>query len=91
MEHKIKFNKDTSKEFYEDHIDYNRMLIRSRETHFNDVLTVRGYVYLNYIYDAFGLRWNPRWENHCIIREDVDMIRFKTRKVKDGYNITITW
>ena len=36
---------------------------------FRDIYKVRGYMYLNTIYEDFGLIWNPYDENTCWIYE----------------------
>ena len=42
---------------------YNVMYLKSMERYFNDFIRTRGYIYLNQIYEALGLRWDPDKEN----------------------------
>ena len=91
MVHKVKFNKDTSTEFYGKDDAFDMLFLRTREIYLNDLLRTQGYVYLNYIYETLGLCWNPKWENSCILYNNIDGIIFKTCKVKNGYDVTITW
>jgi hypothetical protein len=73
--------------------EWMRMFLRAEEQYFNDLLTVRGYVYLNQIYEALEVAWDPKNENPCCIYDldGVICIKFKIRKVKNGFNLTITW
>lgn len=90
MERKIKFNKNTSRDFHGDP-EYDRLFLRTRENYLTDLLIADGYVYMNYIYEILGLKWNPEWNNTCITRKNSDDIRFKVRSVKNGFNVTIIW
>ena len=42
---------------------YNVMYLKSMERYFNDFIRTRGYIYLNQIYEALGLEWDPNKEN----------------------------
>lgn len=89
---KILLNEHTSGNF--EHVEeWQRMFLRAEEVYFNDLLIARGYVYLNQIYEALGVKWDPNNENPCCIYDldDVIRIKFKVRKVKNGFNLTITW
>lgn len=44
--------------------EYNLMFIKAMQNHFNDLLRVRGHVFLNEIFDALGL---PRTNQGVII------------------------
>ena len=46
---------DKSSFICSDDMDFNRMTLRYYERHFNDVLRIRGYVFLRDIYEAFGI------------------------------------
>ena len=40
---------------YENNSDYNMMFLRAREAYFNDILHIRGHLFLNEVYDALDL------------------------------------
>ena len=88
MNCKILFNRSTSA-YVTPEYNYNLMFIRHTELHLNNLLTHRGYVYLNEIYDAFGVKWDPKDENVCCIYENNNCIRFDTRSIDDGFEIDI--
>lgn len=92
MTHKILLNKHTS-ECFEHNEEWQRIFLRTEETYFNDLLISRGYVYLNQIYEALGVKWDPNEGNPCRIRTltDATGIKFKVRKIKNGFNLTVTW
>lgn len=89
---KIFLNEHTS-ECFEHCEEWQRMFLRAEEVYFNDLLIVRGYVYLNQIFEALGVKWDPNVENPCCIyNEDEDTrIKFKVREVENGFNLTVTW
>ena len=74
--------------------EYNRHFVRHTAAMILATLESRGYVYLNQVYEAYGVKWNPEWENVCIIDTDdtTPSIDIKIRKRKCGdYVITVTW
>lgn len=42
---------------------HNLMFLRATENHLKDLLNSRGYIYTNQIYEALGIKWNPKNEN----------------------------
>lgn len=46
--------------------DYCVIFLRQVEHHINKFLKRRGYLYLNQIYEALCVKWNPDDENPCI-------------------------
>ena len=65
MNHKFEFNRSSykwEKECYE----FN-MLVANRVIHMiMDMFRIRGYLYLNQVYEYFGMKWNPDDENTLI-------------------------
>ena len=49
--------------------EFNKLYARSQLIFIRDIYKVRGYMYLNTIYEDFGLIWNPYDENTCWIYE----------------------
>lgn len=89
---KILLNEHTCGHF-EHKEEWQRVFLRAQERYFNDLLVARGYVYLNQIFEALYVEWDPNKVNPCCIYDldGVIMIKFKVRKVKNGFNVTITW
>lgn len=50
--------------------DLNIKFLHLQRDYLNDLLTVRGYVYLNEIYQTLGVTWNPKNENVCYMSDD---------------------
>ena len=94
MTHKIRFHRDTTV-LADNNREYNRMLIEQKKTYINDLLLKeRGYVYLNDIYEIFGLNklWNPLDENPCCINSDNTKITFVIDELTENdFNIIIIW
>ena len=45
--------------------EYNRSYLKTQCQYFQDIFMARGYLYLNYIYECLGAKWNPDLENTC--------------------------
>ena len=73
---KITFDQKTSAYASKD-FESNLMFIRINEHHFNDLLKIRGYVYINSIYESLGIKWDPKWDNVCYIYEEGKRIEFE--------------
>lgn len=58
----IEMNLKESEDWMNDE-GYNVMYLKSMERYFNDFIRIHGYIYLNQIYEALGLKWNPNKEN----------------------------
>jgi len=58
-----RFFDDSSTEWQKDN-DYNLMFLRQQQNYWNDLLKVRGHVFLNEIYDALGL---PRSQAGAVV------------------------
>lgn len=55
VEKSIKFNRNTSY-LFEDHMEYNRVLLRAKETYLKSKLEVKGFITLGMIKDAFEIQ-----------------------------------
>ena len=84
------FNQKTSFQATSE-IEENRVFVRMQENYINDLLRVRGYVYLEHIYTIFGVKWNPEWVNSCITyRPNNRQVKLKiVRENEDGFDIDI--
>lgn len=83
------FNSKTSA-YADRHSEVNLMFIRQQEVYFNDILRVRGYIYLNTIYEMLGVKWDPEWENLCLLYKPNASLKFGIRCAnEDGFDIDI--
>lgn len=55
---------------------HSHMFLFMEERYINDMIRSRGYIYLNQIYEALDIEWNPEYENPCIKRGNANLIRF---------------
>lgn len=65
MNHEFKFDSSSykwEKEYYE----YNLIKAKYVTNMIMDLFRIRGYLYLNQVYEHFGLDWNPDNENTLI-------------------------
>ena len=70
--------------------DFNRIFLKQGFKHLGDLCRVRGYLYLNRVYEYFGLDWNPDNENLCF-RNKNGPIEFDYELTEENtYKITIT-
>lgn len=86
---------DNKNILWEESNEDNIMQIRTTMEHINDLLKLRGYIYLNYIYEAFFVHWDTQRCNHCILYNGNE-IRFEINNIFEnkpelGYLIDITW
>ena len=65
MNHKFKFDHNSYKWQVNDY-EYNCMFARELIRYLMDEFENRGYLYLNQIYEMFGIKWNPDNENSVI-------------------------
>ena len=61
--------------------EYNRFYLNTQCQHFQELCKYRGYLYLNYIYETLGAKWNPDGENVCYRIENGSL----RMKIKEGY------
>ena len=85
---KITFNQNTSVYAF-DSREFNIKYIAQQELYVNDLLKVRGYVYINQIYELFGVKWDPQRENLCLLYNGNNHIDFNIHSVGNGFEITI--
>lgn len=52
------------------HPDLNETFLVKQSDNLIDECEYRGYVYLNRVYEAFGIEWNPDDENICYRRDN---------------------
>ena len=72
--------------------NYFPVFLKSMEHHANAIIWVRGYMYLNQIFESLKLKWNPDGENLCIRGngEKDEYVTFKiVEETDDGYLIHI--
>ena len=76
---RITFNHETSRYAFTD-LEKNLKYVKTFEKYTNDLFRVRGYLYINDIYEDLGVEWNPEWKNLCRIYEEGARIDFKIAK-----------
>jgi hypothetical protein len=65
------------------HDEFNRLFIQRQCDYLWEKLQYTKYLYLNVIYETFGVAWNPDWENTCYRNADKFNIGFEPG-TKDG-------
>ena len=55
----------------------NRLYIKDRIAHLENMCCWRGYLYLNEVYETLGISWNPDDENVCFKYPIRDRIWFE--------------
>lgn len=46
---------------------FNKAFIWQQISYIRDRIRLKGYIYLNEIYDIFGAKWDPHDSNYCLI------------------------
>ena len=90
MEIRLIFDEKSSM-YFNGNNDYNLMWLIRVKAHIEDMLRFRGYMYLNQIYDLYGLRWNLENENPYLIFNPQKNIEIDYNKIDSGYEITIKY
>lgn len=63
--------------------DHNLRFLRLEAAYMEDKFKYRGYMYLNQIYECFGIGWNPSFGNDCYLSGS-GPINFEFEPVEDG-------
>lgn len=63
----IRFDKSSSS--WEKDFEFNKLFAKTQLIYIMERYRANGYIYLNTIYEIFGLKWNPYNENTCWVRE----------------------
>lgn len=88
MKETILVNRNTSAYAVENQ-EATLMYVKIQKRNFEDCIKIRGYIYLNQIYENLGCKWNPLNDNpYCT---DIDSFYFNVRSVDDGFEIDICW
>ena len=96
MKTTILFNRDTTVTSICDDFNsyWRRLFLYTECNHIKDLLTVRGYVYLNQIYEQLYVKWDPKWDNPCCICNDGQTsfeFIIRDTPARDGFEIDISW
>ena len=90
MNTQFTFNSKTSPAAQPNNAEANLLFLRYQERYLNDLVKVRGYIYQNTIYEALGVKWDPEWENLCLLWKDNSEVKLAIRGVnEDGFDIDI--
>lgn len=64
-------------------VDYNMSFVKMQGNYLKDLFNVRGYLYLNQIYEKFGVEWNPEDNNDLYLIDDGE-ITFKFESIDEN-------
>lgn len=64
-------------------IDYDLMFLETQGSYIKEIFVHRGYIYLNQIYEYFGVEWNPNLVNPCY-RLTSGQLRFEFEPVSSA-------
>ena len=78
---------DKSTHWRTENNDYNLKTVQLVGNYCKDLLNSRGYIYLNQIYELFGVDWDPDMINNLYLSRD-GQITFEFEPVENG-NILI--
>ena len=62
--------------------DYNLSFVKALGDYLKDLFTIRSYIYLNQIYERFGVGWNPENINDLYLTDD-GPIEFKFKSTDE--------
>ena len=68
------FSEKTSSEYMKDSVEYNEVFIKGVSKLLADILDARGYLYLNAIYEAFGVQWPYKEKENLLFTVDDPVI-----------------
>ena len=72
----ISFDSDNPN--WESDLMWNLSFLHSVEQHINDILHVRGYIYLNQICEMLNVEWDTDEENLCVKFDKKTRVEFET-------------
>ena len=58
---------DEKSPYWEKNFEFNKAFVKSQLMYVRDFYLAKGYVYLEYIYNALGIKWDPHNKNTCWI------------------------
>lgn len=68
----------------------NQMFLTQEVEYLRTRFVTRGYIYLNTIYEALGVQWNPEWENRCWVKgRDNFVIIFEESETEGEFIVAI--
>lgn len=84
------FNSKTSPAARPNDAEANLLFLRCQERYLTDLLRARGYIYHSTIYETLGIKWDPEWENLCLLWKDGAEVKLAIRGVnEDGFDVDI--
>ncbi len=70
----------------------NMAFIKAVETYLNNLIHVRGYLYLNQIFEALGLPWDPLlMKNECYTFPNHIYVETEPIGIKNSFNVSCTF
>lgn len=65
-------------------VDYNQRFLYSQENYIKNLFNHRGYIYLNQIYECFGVKWDPKLEHNLCYLVEYGPINLEFEGVDDN-------
>ena len=84
----LKFNKETSA-YATGKEETDLMYLKIQNSNFQAVFRLRGYIYINCIYEQLGINWDPKQLNMCYIRNGKEEFIFDICILDDGFEVHI--
>ena len=69
--------------------EYNLLFLKNQRKYTQDKFDVRGYIYMNEIYEAFGLTWHPEYFNPVFTKDSGRILNVEFTPVERTNNIRI--
>ena len=73
--HTIKFDEHSG--FWRKDLDTNLYFVKHQCEYLMEKCKAIGYIYLNDIYQSFGVAWNPNWDNTCYLCNEDSTLEFE--------------
>jgi hypothetical protein len=76
----IEFNNDATA--WTGRVDNDLMFLETQADYIKEMFVHRGYMYLNQIYEYFGIKWNPGFVSPCYLLKS-GPLTFRFEPVRD--------
>lgn len=81
---------EKSPHWSKDNFEFNKLFTRSQLNYAAELYRAKGYMYMEKVYDLFGIEWNPYMDNKCwILERDGELVWANVCDNKDRTKIVI--